>query len=395
MSFTRSNMATRSGIIFLIASICVFLLSSCGGGSDGFTGIRTPATPVYANNYTLALRPLPAIYSSTVKAINYSAYRAGGPAVNEIPSDAQILQDLTLLNSAGFTLLRIFDTDISHENILRVAQNNFPNIKFHLGIYLAGISVANQATCYSPANDLDVQNGIREAAQYPNVVTVSVGNETSFFGGFMPVNCLKNYVTTVKKNVAQPVTADDDYTFYAGLSGPTELPDTILPLLDFVSMHTYPMSNITRWTYTGTGSAAAMMNAALTNAQSTYTQVSTYISTHGAAPNLPIVVGETGWKAAQTNPGNPLETCCANPVNAKMYFDSMNTWQAAGGAGPKTVFYFEATDEAWKGINVSPFDDGWGLWDANRAPRYALCGTAVASAPVCTVPIYASAVAAP
>jgi exo-beta-1,3-glucanase (GH17 family) len=383
---TSQHGISRKGYCLFLAALAALLLAGCGGGADGFTGAPPYTKPTYPNNYTLALRPLPAIYSSTVKAINYSAYRAGGPGANEIPSDAQILEDLTLLNSAGYTLLRIFDTDISHENILRVAAAHFPAMKFHLGIYLAGIATADQAACYMPANDIDIQNGIREAAQYTNVVTVSVGNETSFFGGYMPVHCLKDYITTVKKNVSQPVTADDDYTFYAGLSGASELPDSILPLLDFVSMHTYPMSNPTRWTYSGTGSAAAMMNAALTNAQDSYTQVANYISTHGAAANLPIVVGETGWKAVVTNAPNPLESCCANPVNAKMYFDSMNTWQT-GATGPLTVFYFEATDEAWKGN-----DDGWGLWDANRTPRYALCGNSgVTSAPACDSPLYANA----
>ncbi|HUX82122.1 MAG TPA: hypothetical protein VMV35_04735 [Halothiobacillus sp.] len=382
------HIGCRKGARLLLPAIFSVLLASCGG--DGVTGIQA-SQPTYTNSYSLALRPLPAVYSSTVKAINYSPYRAGGPGANEIPSDAQILQDLTLLNSAGYTLLRLFDTDISHENILRVAAAHFPNMKFQLGIYLAGIATGNQATCTMPANDTDIQNGIREAAQYPNVASVSVGNETSFFGGYMPVHCLKDYITTVKKNVKQPVTADDDYTFYAGLSGATELPDTILPLLDFVSMHTYPMSNYGRWTYAGTGSAATMMGNALANAQASYTQVSNYISTHGAAVNLPIVVGETGWKAVQTNPGNPLETCCANPVNAKMYYDSMNTWQAAGGTGPKAVFYFEATDEAWKGT-----DDGWGLWDASRTPRYALCDNpGVTGAPPCTTPIYLNATYAP
>lgn len=376
-------------IRLLLPALGALMLAGCGGG-DGVTGIHT-ASPTYPNNYTLALRTLPAIYASgTVKAINYSAYRAGGPGANEIPTDAQILQDLTLLNSAGYTLLRLFDTDISHENILRVAEQNFPNMKFQLGIYLAGIATVDQATCTMPANDTDIKNGIREAAQYPNVATVSVGNETSFFSQYMPVHCLKDYITTVKQNVSQPVTADDDYTFYAGLSGGTEIPDSILPLLDFVSMHTYPMSNPSRWTYAGTGSAAAMMNAALLNAQASYTQVATYISAHGAAANLPIVVGETGWKATVTNAPNPLESCCANPVNAKMYYDSMNTWQAAG-TGPKAVFYFEATDEAWKGA-----DDGWGLWDASRTPRYALCDNpGVTGAPACTSPIYLNATAAP
>ena len=386
MRFKMSNRVSK--MCTLVPSLAVLMLTACGGGGDGHTGLTAKIqTPVPPASYSLALRPLPAIYtSSATKAINYSAYRtAGGPNQSEIPTDAQILQDLTLLNSAGYTLLRLFDTDISHENILRVAQANFPQIKFHLGIYLQGIAPGNQASCTMPANDADVNNGIREANTYPNVVTVSVGNETSFFAPYMPVHCLAGYITTVKQQVQQPITADDDYTFYAGQSGATELPDTVLPLLDFASIHTYPMSNSGRWASTGTGSAANMMNLAFLNAQSTYTQVANYISTHGAAANLPIIVGETGWKAVRTNTASALETCCANPINAKMYFDAMNSWQT-GATGPKIVFYFEAFDEVWKAT-----DDGWGIWDTSRTSRYALCGSSATNAPACTVPPYLNA----
>ena len=366
-----SGGAYPSGLTF--GSPIQFTAPSSSGGGTG----------------SLALRPLPSVYASNVKAINYSGYRtAGGPTTGEIPTDAQITQDLQLLTDAGYTLLRLFDTDISHENILRVASTNpnFSNLKFQLGIYLQGIATANQSTCTMPANDTDVQNGIREANTYSNVVSVSVGNETSFFSAYMPVHCLAGYITTVKHGITQPVTADDDYTFYAGLDGSTELPDTILPLLDFVSIHTYPMSNPTRWNYAGTGSATAMMAAALTNAQSNYSQVKTYITAHGASASLPIVIGETGWKHVQTNTANPLETCCANPVNAKMYYDALNTWQAAA-TGPVSIFYFEAFDEPWKGT-----DDGWGLWDINRVPLYAMCGVAaVPTAPACTSSVYSGA----
>jgi exo-beta-1,3-glucanase (GH17 family) len=365
----------------LVPVICAALLASCGGG-DGHTGQSSQQS----NNgsYSLALRQLPAIYGQNTKATNYSPYRAGGPGAGEVPTDAQILQDLQLLNSVGFTLLRIFDSDLAHENILRVAASNFPNLKFHLGIYLQGIATNSQSTCSNTANDTDIQNGIRLAKTYSNVVTVSVGNETSFFSAYMPINCLRGYITTVKSNIPQPVTADDDYRLYAGIAG--EAPDSILPLLDFVSMHTYPMSNYGNWNWqqttvtTGQTRAVAMMNASLANAQSTYTQVANYISAHGAATNLPIVIGETGWKHVQTNTGNPLETVAATPINAKWYFDLMNTWQS-GGTGPKTIFWFEATDEAWKGT-----DDGWGLWNTNRAPLYALCGTSAAGATACASP---------
>ena len=363
----------------------VHATNATGSGSESApSNAVTPSTSLHS----LAVRTLDLAYTSTVKAINYSAYRAGGPGAGEIPTDAQINQDLALLNSAGYTLLRLFDTDPSHERILQLAATHPTyNMKFQLGIYLAGIAAPSvhpndQASCIQTANDADVQNGIREANAYANVASISVGNETSFFSAYMPAHCLASYVTTVKQGTSVPVTADDDYTFYVGSGS-----NTIIPLLDFVSIHTYPMSNPTRWTYAGTGSAAAMMNAALVNATSSYTQVANYISAHGGA-GLPIVIGETGWKAAVTNASNPLESCCANPVNAKMYFDSMNTWQAAG-TGPTTIFYFEAFDEAWKLT-----DDGWGIWDATRAPRYALCGM-YTGAPTCNGTLYSGAAFAP
>jgi exo-beta-1,3-glucanase (GH17 family) len=210
---------------------------------------------------------------------------------------------------------------------------------------------------------------------------VSVGNETSLAGANKPpIACLESYVLTTRNQVTQPVTADEDYTFYIG-SNSTYRPDTILATIDFVSMHTYPISRYGNWNWQQTGTpagparAGAMMNAALAYAQSNYAEVSAYLyrnaqgSTVTVGSSLPIVIGETGWKAVQTNLSSPIETYAANPVNAKWYHDLLASWQGSAG-GPLRIFIFEAFDEAWKGN-----DDGWGLWDKDRFPRYGLCGT--------------------
>jgi len=64
----------------------------------------------------------------------------------------------------------------------------------------------------------------------------------------------------------------------------------------------------------------------------------------------------------------------------------MTTWRSQSGA-PVAIFLFEGFDEAWKNT-----DDGWGLWDASRTPRYALCGlVSVPNAPTCTNPLYSGA----
>jgi exo-beta-1,3-glucanase (GH17 family) len=338
------------------------------------------------------LRPLPEIYT-TGNAINYGPFRGGGPGAGEIPSDADILEDLGLLQTAGYDLLRLFGADPVSEKILRLAATNFPEMRFQQGLFLEGLSGAAAANCDSAINDSQVAAAIQLANTYSSVVTVSVGNETSFFAAFMPLNCLEGYITETRNNVTQPVTADDDYTFYANFFGRS--PDGVLRLIDFVSIHTYPFLNYTQWDWRQLGVTAgplraeAMMDASLAKAQDNYQVVYDYryLDASGRSvtvgESLPIVIGETGWKWRQTTPTQEIESYAALPVNAKWYYDLMQTWEGSAG-GPPTIFIFVAFDEAWKGT-----DDGWGFWDELRAPNYALCGTPAGSA--CNVPVYEGA----
>jgi len=346
-----------------------------------------------------ALRPLPEIYA-TGTAINYGEFRAGGPGTGEIPSDEDILEDLGLMQAAGFNLLRVFRSEAVTEKILRLASENFPELQFQLGVALFGMS---DDLCEVPENDEQIENAIQLARTYKdNVATISVGNETSFFSCFMPINCLELYIKQIRENVIQPVTTDDDYTFYTGenaVGGSRcgNQPDTILPLLDFVSIHMYPFSYYREWDWKQEGveagplRAAAMMNAALARAQENYQAVYDYEYVNGAGEtvtvgeSLPIVVGETGWKWRQTNPNQEIETYAANPVNAKWYSDLLRGWERSAG-GPPTIFVFVSFDEAWKLI-----DDGWGFWDERRMPNYVLCDTSAPDAPTCNADLYEGA----
>ena len=367
------------------------------------------------------IRDLPASYTNTrTKAINYSPYRGCGPGC-EVPSDDEVLQDLGLLHDAGFKLLRLFGADDVSDKILRLAAR-YSDMEFQQGIYLAGLT-----SCTDHVNDEQIRKGVYLANKYSNVVTVSVGNETSFFSKYMPPECLERYVTMVRSKVKQPVTADDDYSYYAGLTTAGAdtadvRPDAILPLLDFVSIHIYPFSNTQagKWdwqqaavteldTTLHPNRAEAMMNASLKWAQEKYDLVAgyPYMDASGSmtsiGASLPIVIGETGWKAAlnaHPQPGNPIEvfsqppTTTPRPVsqqNAKWYYDlsiQVASW-TAGSHPPKKVFYFEAFDETWKQLFN---DDGWGLWDIARTPRYVLCDNEVVlGAPVCDNPVYLNA----
>jgi exo-beta-1,3-glucanase (GH17 family) len=373
---SRATNFDSSGIFYDNLTLGV---EGCGG--DGGPGIE--------------LRPLPEIYT-TGNAINYSPYRAQGPEVQppEMPSDADVLEDLGLLQTAGYNLLRLFGAGPVSERILQLAAANFPEMRFQQGIFLEGLAPGPAAdNCQSTINDSQVATGIRLANTYDNVVTVSVGNETSFFAGFMPLNCLEGYIAQTRNNVTEPVTADDDYTFYANVFGRS--PDGVLRLIDFVSIHTYPFLNYRQWDWKQEGvpagplRAEAMMNASLAKAQDNYQAVYNYLyrdvsgRTVTVGGTLPIVVGETGWKWRQTAPSQEIEAYAALQVNAKWYSDLMRSWEGSPG-GPLTIFLFEAFDEAWKTT-----DDGWGFWDELRMPLYALCGSPAGAA--CNNPVYQGA----
>jgi hypothetical protein len=402
------QVASGSGYAVVVATQPAGQTCTVASGTGTASG-NVKNVAVTCRTYAFQLRPLPAVYS-TGKAVNYSPYRtARGPIDQEVPTDAQILQDLGLLHTAGYSLLRLFGasppaTDVVAEKILDLANKNYPDMKFQLGISLHGVT-----SCSDTVNDANIAYVVSKLSKYPNVVTISVGNETSFYSKYMPVACLENYIKSVRSQVTQPVTADDDFTFYAGKTAAggdrvAVKPDTILKLIDFASIHMYPISNPNWWNWqqspvpaAGPARAKAMMEASLAAAKSWYGEVAAYQYANSAGvtvrigDTLPIVIGETGWKAVQTNPTSEIESYAALPANAKWYVDLLYgnasqgyaAWEGAQG-GPLRIFYFEAFDEAWKGT-----DDGWGLWDAARNARYALCGTP--AGPACNANLYQGA----
>jgi exo-beta-1,3-glucanase (GH17 family) len=197
---------------------------SVTSGAGTASGIVT-SVAVQCGTVAAGIRPLPDIYA-TGKAINYGAYRAGGPGTQEIPSDANVLEDLSLLSDAGYNLVRIFGSDAVGEKVLRIAAVNYPDMKFQLGIFLNGLPQGSACDSSTITTD-QISTAIRLAGQYPNVATVSVGNETSFYRNFLPINCLEGYIREVRSRVTQPVTADDDYTFFTHTPVPVQLHEPV------------------------------------------------------------------------------------------------------------------------------------------------------------------------
>lgn len=341
----------------------------------------TPVAPPPAQGLVsdgIARRPMPASYSQG-RAVAYGYQRAAAP------TDADLLQDLALMDAAGINLVRTYVADAVTARLFTLAASSYPQMRFQLGASIGG------AVCNSGWNLAQRESAIAQARQHANVVAVSVANEA----WDLPVSCLATHAAAIRSQVAQPMTYNDIAVFWAG-TWAGHAPDELMPVMDFASLHIYPFLEANRWDWQQTAVAAgpqraqAMMEASLVYLKAIHGWAgrSTYRSASGAtahlAASMPMVIGESGWKTRQTNPANTIEAHAAGPVNQKWYVDLMRQWEQSAG-GPK-VFYFSAFDEAWKGT-----DDGWGLWGDTRQPRYALCGLAVPVAPACNPDVYTRA----
>lgn len=367
------NFFKNRSLASILAMLALVLLNACGGAGASSSGPATGTTPPTPEppGGSMTLRPLSAEFLSR-KAVAYGGYRtAAGPgSAAGAPTGDQVLQDLRLLIDGGFKLIRMFGSgDADTKLVLDTIKNNKLDMKMQLGIWIAAPKAANEA-----ANQAEIARGIALANAYPDIIlAVSVGNEQMIdWGGNMPATDMVPYISAVRSKVSQPVTSDDNFAFYGNVltdnndvmhaGGAGFNPLAITSVIDFVSIHLYPLldsrynPHFTSWQQLNVAPdkrAAAMMDVMLQRAKDQYTIVKTFLAAKGV--NLPIIIGETGWKA------QGVEAQRSHPVNQKMYFDRLASWKD----GPAQIFYFEAFDEPWKGD-----DDGWGLFDVNRKARY-------------------------
>jgi exo-beta-1,3-glucanase (GH17 family) len=346
----------RFGIAAMRVFLCLLLaalVASCGGGGGvPYTGVT--------------IRPLSTDFTSR-KAVAYSPYRTAANEAGlaaEVITKAMIKEDLDLLLAAGFRAIRLFDSsDKVAKQTLEVIRDNNLNIKVQLGAFVLGSSEA--------ASRAEIARCVALANAFPTIVlAVSVGNETMVSWAFNRITpaLMAEYIRSVRSQIQQPVTTDDNYAFWA------DAPTIITDQIDYAALHTY--ANLDTWfdpkrwewkrkDVPAAQRAVAMMDAAMAETRRQYQEARDFLDKKGLS-YIPIIVGETGWNAVDVGRQNFR----AHPVNQKMYLDRLQAWAAegrAGGNAPKQVFYFEAFDEPWK-----QGDDKWGLFNVQRQARYAV-----------------------
>ena len=271
-------------------------------------------------------------------AIAYSGYRVGqSPELNRFPTQAQILEDLTILKK-NWKLIRLYGADQHSQDVLEVIQHNKLGIKVLLGIWLDG------RPGYESKNAEQMATGIRLANQYKKIVlAVSVGNEilVSWSDHKLTEEKAAEYVEQVKAAVKCPVTVADDFIYWRQQ---TKLAEHV----DFITMHAYPI-----WGREDIDTAMA-------------STIKDYESVRKAHPGKTIVLGEAGW--ASFTAGDQHVPRAGDENKQKRYYEELTAWAKANNV---TTFYFEAFDEPWKGSGT---EGHWGLFSADRKAKLAMQG---------------------
>jgi len=339
----------------IFATLLVLALSGCGDTERPPVAEQPALSPVLA-------QPADALVAGEVMAVAYSGYREGqhpdrgDGAVN--PSDAEILEDLRILEDNGFRLIRLYDTGENTATTLRLIREHDVPIRVLLGIWLRA-EVSNHEGCpwldepipdeQLAANTLEnvaeIERGIEMARQYDDiVVAINVGNEAlvDWNDHMVPLEQVIDYVRMVKAAVAQPVTVADNYEWWIEDGAP------LAAEVDFLGVHTYPV-----W-------EGRDIDAGLSYTLENLDRL------RAALPDRPLAILEAGWPTTASD----LPGLAGEPEQAR-YYRELKDW--AEGANV-TVFFFEAFDEPWKGNPDNPAgaEKHWGLFFADRTPKFVM-----------------------
>jgi exo-beta-1,3-glucanase (GH17 family) len=288
------------------------------------------------------------------RAICYSGYRDGQRPGHAYPSPDQIREDLRILQP-HWRLLRLYDCTPHAERVLEVIRRDGLDFQVMLGAYLGaevnnpgcpwGATYSDEELAASRAeNDAEVGRLIALAQANEGIVfSVAVGNEATvdWTDHLVPVPRMIEHVRRVRQAVRQPVTFCENYVPWQH-----HLRD-LVPELDFISLHTYPV-----WEY-------KQLHEAMDYTRQNYDSVA------HRYPGKPVVITEAGWTTRSN--GRGIDPDNTSQELQAAYLRELVEWADAAGI---LCFVFEAFDEPWKG-SPDPLEPEkhWGLFTVDRRPK--------------------------
>jgi exo-beta-1,3-glucanase (GH17 family)/cellulose synthase/poly-beta-1,6-N-acetylglucosamine synthase-like glycosyltransferase len=211
-------------------------------------------------------------------------------------------------------------------------------------------------------NERELAALVRLARENPNVDRVVVGNE-AILRGDLSVPALVADITRVKRKVKVPVSTAEPW--HVWLRHPQ-----LARHVDFITVHLLPY-------WEGVPAEQAVDYA-----------LARYDELRRAFPKKRIVIGEIGWPSR----GDRVGGAAASPAAQAAF---VREFLARTAERPLDYYLMEAFDQPWKQAHEGRAGAYWGMFHADRTPKYALDGAVEPDARWRAKALAASLVAAP
>jgi len=291
-------------------------------------------------------------------AICYSGYRDGqSPPSGIFPSYDEIFEDLQIL-ARHWRYIRVYDCTPHAATVLRVIRDKRLPLKVMLGMGLqaeinndscpwGGVYPDDVLAANRRSNNAELREMIALSRKYrKEVLAVSIGNEASvdWNDHMVSVDRLIHFAKTLRRRARHPVTFCENYVPWTGKLDP------LVPYLDVLSVHTYPV-----WEYKSIDEAMA------------YTEAN-FRAVKDRFPETPVVITEAGWTTRAN--GRGIEPHNASEDLQARYLAQLEAWSGEQGV---ITFVFEAFDESWKGSSdPDEPEKHWGVFTVHRKPKRAV-----------------------
>ena len=257
------------------------------------------------------------------------------PTKQLFPSESELDGDIRLL-SQYTKRLRTYSS-LENPTIPRLA--NFYGVRVMAGAWIEG---------RSERNERELAALIALARKNANIDRAIVGNEV-ILRGDLPVRDLIGYIDRARAQLKIPVSTAEPLDTW-------QRNPELIRHVDFVAVHILPY-----WERIPRKDAVGFVLGQLASLRQIVDAV---------APGKPIVIGEIGW------PSNGDRKEYAQPSLAdEAHF--LRDWFNVAAREKIEYYVMEAIDQPWKEQLGGRAEAYWGMFNANRQPKFSLTGTVI------------------
>jgi exo-beta-1,3-glucanase (GH17 family)/cellulose synthase/poly-beta-1,6-N-acetylglucosamine synthase-like glycosyltransferase len=266
---------------------------------------------------------------SAIAGFAYSGYgRDQSPLEDDFPSERQLSRDLDILAK---TTDRI-RTYSSIDNVAVVPLSAKKGFHLTNGIWL------DQSVEH---NMKEMEAGIKLARNYPHIDRLIVGNE-AILREDMSADTIILYLDAVKKATGKPVSTAEPWHIW--IKNPQ-----LVEHVDFITVHLLPYHE------------GVPADKAVTYAMQRYDEL------ERTFPGKKIVIGEIGWPSR----GPAMQAAIASRENEALF---LRTFLALDRSRTLDYYVMEAFDQPWKVALEGWAGAYWGVYNADREPKFSLTG---------------------